>query len=191
MTTLNLPGIKAQIAVDRDCWTTPEWLWALPLKLGDRFAYDLDPCGNAHATVPAHRIVAPPEDGLDFDLKYLNAKMRRRPHLMVWLNGPFSKLYPWFEFASHLACMGHDVWGVAPHAPSTRHWTNYGPHHAWSLGRVDFVPPPGAEPGFGGALEHDLIHWSQGPGPRPERVSELIQDAARPRPYYMERRGSI
>jgi hypothetical protein len=143
-----LPGVSAHIEVDRDTWTTPEWVWRIPLTAMEATRYDLDPCSNEHATVPARWTVAPPRDGLAAQWGGL-----------VWMNPPYSDVGPWFEAATEAAKAGAIVFGVVPHAPSIAAWKEFGPDMAWSLGRVAFCPPPGVKPSSP-AQEHDLVLWA-------------------------------
>lgn len=150
-----LPGVEAEIHVDRDMWCTPEWVWRLPpeaLRLRDH--YDLDPCSNEWSTVPATVRVCPPRDGLGFE--WGNASL-------VFLNPPYSDVGPWFARANECAKAGGTVFGVVPHAPNIEAWRRFGPDAAWSLGRVRFVPPPGI-PESSPSQEHDLVLWYPGNG---------------------------
>jgi hypothetical protein len=180
VTQLYLPNVKIEIA-DRDSWCTPSWLWSIPLKVHDRDAYCVDPCSNRWSTVPAVRKVMPPEDGIT--ARY------QRPTI-AWLNCPYSDVLPWFRLAVNLVNrFNTSVYGVVPHAPSIRAWQQFGPIRAWSLGRVDFDPPPGVARGNGGNQEHDLVLWQpfgRYP-PSDARIVGLLKAARRPATYIMER----
>lgn len=177
-----LPGVEVVIA-DRDAWTTPEWLWSIPLRLARRDSYCLDPCTNAYSSVPADRKIMPPNDGLSLALRF--------PARLVWLNPPYSDVLPWFVLATELARRGAWVFGVVPHAPEIRAWRKHGPDLGWSLGRVDFEPPPGVGKGNGGTQEHDLVLWRRAAADHHiAGVERLIVEAGRPPVYSMTRRAA-
>lgn len=180
MTQLHLPNVVPEIA-DRDSWCTPSWLWRIPLLLHERDEYCVDPCSNRWSTVPALRKVMPPEDGITATYK--------RPKL-AWMNCPYSDVLPWFRLAVQLAQrFNTSVYGVVPHAPSIQAWQKFGPLRSWSLGRVDFDPPPGVARGNGGSQEHDLVLWQPfGRYPPHEgTIVELLREARRPLTYASHR----
>lgn len=180
MTQLQLPHVKIETA-DRDSWCTPSWLWRIPLALHERDEYCLDPCSNPWTTVPALRRVMPPEDGLS--ARYERCKL-------VWLQPPYSDVGPWFRLAVNLVQRFEaSVYGVVPHAPDIKAWHQWGPIRAWSLGRVDFIPPPGVPKGNGGSQEHDLVLWQPFYRYPPSEGAILasLKEARRPVSYAMKR----
>lgn len=190
MTQLQIPGVEAIIA-DRDSWSTPDWLWRIPLELHERDQYTIDPCSNRWTTVPAVVRIMPPQDGLSSAIRILGG-VARNLCTLAWLNPPYSDVSPWFELAVELVQrFSASIYGVIPHAPDIRAWSRHGPIRTWSLGRVDFEPPPGIPRAKGGTQEHDLAlwqPWNRYP-PSEDAISRAILAAGRPVPYAAKRKA--
>ena len=153
----SLPNVDAEIAEDRDAWTTPPAIWSIPIVAFRGTRFDLDPCSNNQATVRAAVTIEPPADGLAVPWSELVPRGGT-----VWLNPPFSSVEPWFQRAAEAAEAGLLVWGVVPYAPHIGAWRRRGPDWFWSLGRVAFVPPPGVRPSSP-QQEHALVLWGEVP----------------------------
>jgi len=150
---------------DRDSWCTPEWLWRIPLSALGRTEYDLDPCTNEWAKVPATTKVMPPGDGLSHV-----ATLRS----FIWMNPPFSNVLPWFDWAMVMANVYRcTVFGVAPLVPGIDAWELFGPKRAFALGRVHFDAPPGIK-SSGPSQEHALTMWGDIETQSHENIKALV-----------------
>jgi hypothetical protein len=95
-----------------DHWNTPEWIVERLHKIAP---IDLDPCSNPTSKVKAKKAIQPPRDGLQAQWK---------GH--VYLNTPFSNIYPWVQKGFVLSRFGeHDLQHVTyliPFSPETQYW---------------------------------------------------------------------
>lgn len=113
-----------------DHYCTPEWLWRLGLMYFRALEFDLDPCTNGWATVPAATRYTKKHDGLS----------ERRPWVgrSAWINPPYSRPGPFCERA-HAAWEADDLASILLLNVATA--TNYWHAHVWQAPIVCFVGP--------------------------------------------------
>lgn len=119
--------ISSPESLDRDSWTTPQWLT-------DLLPYvDLDPCSNVRSTVRANRTyrLDRGEDGLALPWNG-----------MCFINPPYSDVLPWARKGIEAESIGFLV-----NADSSTAWwremTRYCRLMFLFAKRIQFTPPPG------------------------------------------------
>jgi hypothetical protein len=160
------------LAADSDSWTTPADLLAQVLLAEGIERFDLDPCSNAAARVPAARSICLPDDGLS------------SPWIdrgVVWLNPPFSDPGPWLrrtcQEIARAAHLDHPliVWGVVKADLSTR-WARWldPAHLLFPARRIAYVRPGSDQPERGANFASVLFRYSAASWPTVPAPSDWL-----------------